>query len=173
MINWYALKTNPRWEKKLAATLSAKGYEIYCPLNKSLRQWSDRKKMVEEPLFKSYLFVKTEDAHKYDVLQTKGIIGFVNYLGKPGIIREEEINTIKKFLSEFEEVQTREINYAVNNAVRINSGILMNYKGIIMEVLGKQAKVKLEGIGLSLTATLEQKHLDLLHESSEIKNGKK
>lgn len=172
MINWYALKITPRWEKKLAAVLSAKGYDVYCPLNKTMKQWSDRKKLVEEPLFKTYLFVKIEESRKYELLNIRGLLGFVNYLGKPGIVRDEEIITIKKFLSEFDNIDAEYIQPEVNSEVRINQGILMNYKGMVIEVSGKLAKVKLEGLGFALTATIEQKHLDVLKIANATKKSR-
>ena len=58
---WYALYTKPRWEKKVYRLLSERGMEAYCPLNKVKKKWSDRIKLVEEPLFKSYVFVHTEE----------------------------------------------------------------------------------------------------------------
>ncbi len=57
--HWYAIYTKPRWEKKVHHLLSEKGLEAYCPLNKVTRKWSDRMKTVEEPLFKSYVFVQS------------------------------------------------------------------------------------------------------------------
>ena len=58
---WYAVYTKPRWEKKVNSLLLQKGIEVYCPLNKVRRKWSDRIKTIEEPLFKSYVFVKIKD----------------------------------------------------------------------------------------------------------------
>jgi transcription antitermination factor NusG len=65
--NWYALYTKPRWEKKIHKLLQQKGIESYCPLNKVRRKWSDRIKVVEEPLFKSYIFVRVEESLKTEV----------------------------------------------------------------------------------------------------------
>ncbi|WP_204268528.1 transcription termination/antitermination NusG family protein, partial [Escherichia coli] len=58
---WHALYTKPRWEKKIDTVLLRKGVESWCPLQKVERQWSDRKKIIEDPLFKSYVFVKIDD----------------------------------------------------------------------------------------------------------------
>jgi len=98
---WYAVYTKPRWEKKVAAMLLEKGIENYCPVNKVTRQWSDRKKVVMEPVFKGYVFVKLEDNKKWQVKDVNGILNFVYWLGKPAVIRDEEIDTIRKFLNEF------------------------------------------------------------------------
>ena len=85
--NWYAVYTKPRWEKKVAAMLLEKGIENYCPINKVIRQWSDRKKMVMEPVFKGYVFVKLEDNKKWQVKDVNGILNFVYWLGKWAIFR--------------------------------------------------------------------------------------
>ncbi|MEN9685553.1 MAG: hypothetical protein RLZZ28_1339, partial [Bacteroidota bacterium] len=99
---WYALYTKPRWEKKIYSVLVRKGLESWCPLQKIERQWSDRKKIVEEPLFKSYVFVHIDAAEKTKVLTTDGVLNFVYYLGKPAVIKTEEIELIKKYLLEKE-----------------------------------------------------------------------
>ena len=105
---WYAIYTRPRWEKKVNRLLSEKGFESYCPLNKVRRKWSDRYKLIEEPLFKSYVFVKIEDAERTPIRMTSGVINFVYGDGKPAVIREREIQNIKKFLDEYENVVVKE-----------------------------------------------------------------
>src|SRR3954462_4857025 len=102
---WYAIYTRPRWEKKVNTLLSEKKIESYCPLNKVRRKWSDRIKTVEEPLFKSYVFVKIDDAERSNVRMTNGVVNFVYWNGKPAVIREKEIQTIKRFLNEYEQVE--------------------------------------------------------------------
>ncbi len=74
---WFAIYTRPRWEKKVHILLMQKGIESYCPLNKVRRRWSDRIKLVEEPLFKSYVFVKTDEAGRTPVRMTDGVVNFV------------------------------------------------------------------------------------------------
>jgi transcription antitermination factor NusG len=135
--HWYAVNTRPRWEKKVAKTLESRGVEHYCPLNKVVRQWSDRKKVILEPIFRSYVFVKVDEQKKWDIKRIDGVINYVYWLGKPAKIKEEEINTIKKFLNEFDDVQVEQIGFQVNQKVRIKQGVLMNYEGILLEVSGK------------------------------------
>ena len=93
---WLAVYTRPRWEKKVNQLLSEKGVESYCPLNKVRRRWSDRMKIVEEPLFKSYVFVKVNDEDRSVVRMTAGVINFVYWEGKPAVIKEKEINAMIK-----------------------------------------------------------------------------
>jgi transcription antitermination factor NusG len=160
---WYAIYTRPRWEKKIAATLEDKGYEMYCPLNKVMRQWSDRKKVILEPLFKGYVFVKVEEDKKWELLNINGIVNYVYWLGKPARIRENEIETIRKFLNEFSDVEVVDGVLPVNAKVRVKQGVLMNYRGIVLEVIGNKAKVKIESMGIQLSAVFDKKNLELVH----------
>ena len=102
--------------------LIEKGLESYCPLNKVRRKWSDRIKIVEEPLFKSYVFVKVNDDDRTAVRMTNGAINFVYWDGKPAVIREKEIIAIKRFLNEYENVEAIPADLKVNQRVRITNG---------------------------------------------------
>jgi transcription antitermination factor NusG len=159
-LNWYAVNTRPRWEKKIAQILDTKGIENYCPVNKVVKQWSDRKKVILEPIFKGYVFVKVEEQKKWDVKRIDGILNYVYWLGKPAAIREEEIITIKKFLHEFSDVSVAQIGLEVNQKVRIKQGVLMNYEGILLELSGSRAFVKIESMGLQLSAHFDKKNLE-------------
>lgn len=157
--SWYVIYTRPRWEKKIASILDSKGVENYCPLNRIQRQWSDRKKIVFEPLFKGYIFIKISDALKWDVKQIEGIINYVYWLGKPAKVKQEEIDTIKKFLSEFENVEVTESSIQKSSKVLITQGILMNYNGVVVEVLGNKARVQIDSMGIRLSAILDKRTL--------------
>ncbi|MBC7687714.1 MAG: UpxY family transcription antiterminator [Aquabacterium sp.] len=162
-LRWYAVYTKPRWEKKVAGLLDDKGIENYCPLNKVVKQWSDRKKVVLEPIFKSYVFVRVPDAQKWDLKAVSGIINFVYWLGKPAVVRDEDIETIRKFLNEFADVQVEEVGHLeVNSKVRIKQGVLMNYHGILIEVSGSRAKVRIESMGIQMSALFDKKNLEPL-----------
>ena len=160
-LKWYVVYTRPRWEKKVAKLLDERGIESYCPLNKIYRQWSDRKKTVFEPLFKGYVFVHLEDEHKWEVKNIDGILNFVYWNGKPAVVRAHEIETIKKFLSEFDGVEVEEKTLAVSTPVKIRQGLLMDYHGIVIEIIGNKAKVQIESMGLQLSAIFEKKNLQL------------
>ncbi|MEO6705740.1 MAG: UpxY family transcription antiterminator [Ginsengibacter sp.] len=160
--SWYAVYTRPRWEKKVAALLLEAGIEHYCPINKVTRQWSDRKKVVLEPIFKGYVFVRLEEAKKWEARKVPGILNFVYWLGKPARIRDEEINTIRKFLNEFKEVQVEKKGFVVNSEVRIKQGVLMNYEGIVIEVFGNRAVVKIDSLDIQLSAHFDKKNLELI-----------
>lgn len=159
---WYAVHTRPRWEKKVASLLQERGIENYCPLNKVMRQWSDRKKAVLEPLFKGYVFVQVDEKNKWDLLTINGIVNYVHWLGKPAVIRNSEIDTIRRFLNEFEGIEVTEAGLQKNTAVIIKQGVLMNYKGIVLDVLGNKARVRIESMGLQLSAVFDKKNLELV-----------
>ncbi|WP_462248505.1 UpxY family transcription antiterminator [Ferruginibacter sp.] len=159
---WHAVYTKPRWEKKVAALLEAKGIEYYCPLNKVVKQWSDRKKTVLEPLFKSYVFIHVPDEKKWEVLNINGIINYVTWLGKPAKIKESEIATIRKFLKEFSSVQVVEGPLEINSRVKVKQGALMNYHGILLQISGNRASVKIESMGLQLTTLIDKKNLEIV-----------
>lgn len=156
---WYAVKTRPRWEKKVAHILDLKGILSYCPLNKVVKQWSDRKKTILEPIFKSYVFIKIEEHKKWDIRKIDGVLNYVYWLGKPAKIKEQEIDTIKKFLHEFNDIQVEQISLEVNKKVRIKQGILMNYEGILIELYGNRAFVKITSMGVELSAHFDKNNL--------------
>lgn len=147
--HWYALYTKPRWEKKVDSLLLKKNIEVWCPLQKLMKQWSDRKKLVEEPLFKSYVFVKISLSEKTAVLMTDGVLNFVHYLGKPAVIRDEEIELIKKYLAEAGasvSVQSLE-SLDENTRIKVNQGVFMDTTGTVMRSNKKKVFVKLESLG--------------------------
>jgi len=160
-LHWFAVYTKPRWEKKVASLLDDNGIENYCPLNRVVKQWSDRKKVILEPLFKSYVFVRVKDSEKWDLKNINGILNFVYWLGKPAKIKDEDIFTIKKFLNEFSDVQIEEVaGLKVNSNVRIKQGLLMNYNGVLVEINGSRAKVRIETMGVQLSANFDKKNLE-------------
>jgi len=97
---WYVLYTKPRNEKKLAQELAKAGFEVYCPILTIEKQWSDRKKKVEEPVFKSYVFVQLDNYAKSRtlVLTFPGAVCFLFWLGKPGVVLQQEIDVIRELL---------------------------------------------------------------------------
>jgi len=146
--SWFALYTKPRWEKKISQVLKEKGFECWCPLRKIQKQWSDRKKIIEEPLFTSYIFVRIDNTERTGVLMTDGILNFVYHNGKPAIIRDKEIDIIKKFLSDKEaSVSVQSFNSLDENIrIKVNHGIFMDTTGTIVKGGKKKMFVKLESL---------------------------
>jgi transcription antitermination factor NusG len=156
---WFAIYTRPRWEKKVNGLLLQKGVECYCPLNKVRRKWSDRIKLVEEPLFKSYVFVKVTDEQRTDVRMTNGVVNFVYWNGKPAIIKEKEIQTIKRFLDEHENVEAVKMEVKEGERVVVTSGPMMDKEGEVLEVKNKTVKVAIDSLGYILIAYIDKSKL--------------
>ncbi len=158
--NWYALYTKPRWEKKVGQLLDKKGLEYYCPLNKVRRKWSDRYKVIEEPLFKSYVFVHITEDEKERIRHTDGVVNFVYWNGKPAIIKAGEIEIIRKFLKEYENVEASPVAFSAGQKVRIKTGLMMDTEGLVIKVVNNRAYVLLETLGYELTAQFEKTNLE-------------
>lgn len=154
--NWYAVYTKPRWEKKVFGLLSEKGVEAYCPLNRVRKKWSDRLKWVEEPLFRSYVFVKVAEEEAAGVRLVNGVVNFVYWLGKPAIIKNKEIEIIRKFLNEHDEVRVAPIDLRVDTRITILQGALMDKTAKVIKVFNKKVRVVIESIGYSLEATIDK-----------------
>ena len=159
---WFAVYTRPRWEKKVHKLLEEKGIESYCPLNKVHRKWSDRIKIVEEPLFKSYVFVKVNEEEKTPVRMTEGVVNFIYWLGKPALIKEKEIEIIKRFLNDHHDVEVRPVEIKEGKKVVVQSGILMGKQGTVKKVLHKKVEIIIESIGFILSAYVDKSKIILL-----------
>lgn len=160
---WYAVYTKPRWEKKVNSLLQEKGFESYCPLNKVRRKWSDRIKLVEEPLFKSYVFVRVGDEDRTPVRMTPGVMNFVYWEGKPAVIREKEIANIRRFLDEYENVEVVPGDqWKEGSRVKITAGSFMDMEGKVLAAKGKTVKIMIESLGYSLVAFIETRKLESL-----------
>lgn len=156
---WYAIYTRPRWEKKVAKLLDQKSIENYCPLNKVRRKWSDRIKIVEEPLFKSYVFVKVEEEERTLVRMTDGVVNFVYWNGKPAIIKDKEIQVIRRFLDEYENVAVLKMDFKPEERVKIIAGPMMDQEGKVVEIKNKMAKVCIDSLGYMLMAYIDKSKL--------------
>jgi transcription antitermination factor NusG len=162
---WYAVYTRPRWEKKVATLLTKKEIDVYCPLLKTKKQWADRKKVVLEPLFTSYVFVHVTAQEHLAVKQTDGIMNFVNWLGKPAIIRDEEIETVRKFLNEYEHIRLEKAEVNVNDRVRIIGGPLVYKEGDVIQVHHKTVKVYLPTLGYQMIAEIGKNNIEIVKEA--------
>lgn len=159
---WYAVYTKPRWEKKVAELLTKRKIENFCPLNKVVRQWADRKKTVLEPLFTSYVFVCVTEAEQLSVKQTEGILTFVYWLGSPAVIRHEEILAIQDFLHKHTNVHLEQTEVKVHDRVRITDGLLVHREGEVKEVKGKTIKVSLPSLGYMMIAEVSKAAVEIV-----------
>ena len=160
---WYAIYTKSRNEKKVADALSEKGIENYLPLVKKVRQWSDRRKTVEEPLFSSYVFVHITEREHLSVLQTPGIVRFITFERKKVPVRDVQIEAIRKYVQTGIEDIANKGDYKPGRRVRVIRGALIGLEGHLTEILGKQkVKVEIDAIGQSIFLKIPMGGLELI-----------
>jgi|BarGraIncu00222A_1022003.scaffolds.fasta_scaffold27528_3 transcription antitermination factor NusG len=161
---WYAIYTRSRSEKSVNLELSLTGIESYLPLKKTIRKWSDRKKMVEVPLFNSYVFVKVSEKEYMKVLQTFGVTRFICFEGQAVPIPEPQINAIRAYLDETEPIPLDDqLKMEAGKSVLITSGPMIGMTGILLDIEGKnKVRVEIEAIGQSLIITIPPQNLEII-----------
>ena len=161
---WYALYTRPRWEKRVAETLEKKKWESYCPLNRTGRSWTDRRKPHYEPLFQSLVFVYAAEADLEKIRQVDGVINLIHWLNQPAVIRQEEIDTIRKVLTEYDHVSLEKAAVNHDEKVRIINGPLMMWEGRIIQIRTNMVKITLPSLGYSLVAEIHEENTETISE---------
>lgn len=158
---WFAVYTRSRTEKKAYDELVKRGITCFLPLHKVLRQWSDRKKWVETPLFNSYLFVQISPKEYLQVLQTQGLVRFISFEGKAVPIPPQQIEAIKIFLGQGSpDYLPEDINLESGATVEITRGAMTGLTGILLEVAGKhRVKVEIDCVGQSLIINVPKSSL--------------
>jgi len=149
-MNWYVVYTKPKWEKKVAEKLMQAGIECYCPLITQIKQWSDRKKKVEVPLFNSYVFVQLSENERNTVFTIPGAVRYLFWLGKPAIVRDEEINVIKKSLNASNIADVSVSSIQVGDRIKLDSGVFSNQDAIVQEISKTHYILVLESLGCVL-----------------------
>lgn len=150
--NWMVIYTRSRFEKKIDRTLNDNSITSFCPVIKSMKKWADRNKMIETPLFPSYVFVKVNSGEQLKVKQVPGVINFVSYCGKPVMLNDTEIERIKSIVNNYSEVELISIqNLNIGNKVKIKDGLLYNYQGVVTQIMGKNILMTIEQLNCVLT----------------------
>ena len=147
--NWFALYTKPRAEKKVNERLQAMGVECYLPLHRAPHIWSDRVKLVDKPLFSSYIFVQCIESKLLSFLHVYGVLRIVYYCGRPAVVRQKEIDAIRSFL---EQAANHEL--CVGEEVEILSGALKRVSGKIQKIKKKYLLLTIEQIGATVCVDL-------------------
>ena len=152
---WYAVYTYPNVEKNVYAKIVEMGVESYLPLQKVVKQWSDREKKVELPLFPNYVFVKTTPQHRFDLFHIKGLVRFVAFEGKPVAIAEEEIDMIKKMMAEETVELHRTAEGISGERVKIMYGQLAGTEGIVVRKQGHKSRLVVQIKALKQTISVD------------------
>lgn len=146
---WYVLYTAPRAEKKVADRLTATGITNWLPLHRSPRVWSDRVKMVDIPLFNSYVFVYCNEAELRRLLGLYGVVRIVYYDGRPAVVRQIEIDGIKEFL---EKAACYEL--CVGEEVEILCGAMKHVSGKVKKIKKTHLVLFIEQLGATVCVNL-------------------
>jgi transcription termination/antitermination protein NusG len=155
---WYVLYTKAGCEKKVSNLLTRKNIVNYYPVK---RLWNNRKKVVLEPLFNSYVFVQIAEQ---DLLSTRtfdGIINFGYWLGKPAVIRDEEIEIMKRFMNEYSNVKLEKIPFNLTGTARAVGVPFIEQKGHVISVKNNTVKIVLPSLGYMMVAELEKSNVEL------------
>lgn len=150
MKNWYVVYTKPKWEKKVAEKLTEVGIECYCPLITQMKQWSDRKKAIEVPLFNSYVFVQLEDGNRNSVFQVSGVVRYLFWLGKPAIVKDGEIEIIKTSLKAPNISDISVTSIQVGDRIKLETGAFNNQDAVVQEISNTYYTLVLESLGCVL-----------------------
>lgn len=149
-MHWYVLYTKPNRELKVLESLNKQNIEAYCPVKTEIHQWSDRKKKIVKPLFKSFVFVYLKEKERPIVFNIPGVINYLFWLGKPAMVRDEEIEIIKEWLRG----DSKEINvevFTVGDKVKIKEGPLKDKSAIVEKIGKKRIRLILPSIGYCVT----------------------
>ena len=147
---WHVLYTKPRHEVKALERLTQNSFEVYCPMKTTLKQWSDRKKKVSEPLLPSYLFIKTTEKKRAIPLTDSSVLNYIFWLGKPAIVRESEIDTLKGIITK-DKAQEFEIRpLKVGDEIDIIKGQIKGKNASIKSISNNYIKAELKELGMTI-----------------------
>jgi transcription antitermination factor NusG len=147
---WFVIYTKSRNEKKVAELLQKNGVEVFCPLVKLKKNWSDRTKIVETPLFNSYVFVNLSEKDRNVVFNVPGVIRYLFWLKKPAIVKDSEIESLKAVLNDTMDSFTIE-NYQIGETIKISEGAFKGLDGVIEKQSKNKLHVILENVGIKIT----------------------
>ena len=161
---WYAIYTRSKAEKKVQLELDYLGVESYLPLVTRYRQWSDRKKKVEEPLFRSYVFVYIHESQLYTVRNVPNVARFVSIEGKPSVVPDAQIMAIKYYLDE-QDVQDELDNSVLHEGqlVRIKQGQMEGLIGRMVHYRNRyRLVVQIEAVGQLISLNIPRSKVEPL-----------
>jgi len=152
---WYAIYTNPRAEKQVNTRLDETGVETYLPLQKTYRQWSDRKKLVEKPLLSSYVFVKVIPKNFPLVYKTPGVVKFVSFEGQPVPIPQNQIDNLRLLIDSNAKIEVTSEKFEKGDSVEVITGSLRGLSGELIKAKGrKKVIVRIEELKQNLIVTI-------------------
>ena len=158
---WHAVYVKSRAEKKAQLELHIQEIETFLPLQRKLRQWSDRKKWVEMPLISGYLFVRASRKEYDQVLQSNYIVSYVRFEGKAAVVPDSQIDYLKLMLSQDKaEIEITREKLKPGQIIEVISGPLIGLKGKLQKIKGKnKVAVELEQLGYSALIEIQAENI--------------
>jgi len=154
--HWYAAYTKSRFEKKALQSLTKAGFEAYLPLRKLRKQWSDRLKWVEEPLIKSYIFIRVNEKDYYNAINTQGLVCYVTFEGKAAPIPDRQIEVLRMLASTDMEIEISNDRISPGERIIVISGPLLGMEGEMVEYRGgKKVLVRLGSTGTNILVSVD------------------
>ena len=161
---WYALSTKPGCEKKVSNMLTRKNIDNYCPLKRSEAGY---RKTVLEPLFNSLVFIYTNEYQIPVLCKNDHIINVVYWLGKPAIIRSEEIEVMKGFLNEYANVNLQKMPFTLNGMTRTVGESITGQKTPMVSVKNNTVKIVLASLGYIIFAEVENSNVEVFKSATQ------
>lgn len=151
---WIAIYTRPKWEKKVNQLIQQQEIESFCPLIKTKRRWADRNKVIEIPLFHSYVFAQASQLEQSKIAQISGVVSIVYHCGVPARITDNEIHRIKNLLGQgYEELESIPFEQiGIGSKIKVREGLLSDWQGEVITVKGKSVVMVLEQFNCALIA---------------------
>ena len=149
-MKWFVLYTKPNYELKVAKGINTLGINAYCPTFTQIKQYSDRKKKVQKPLLSSYVLVQLSEQDRPSVFVIPGVVRYLFWLGKPAVVREEEIELLRNNLKGvFDEAKISKLS--IGKEYTIPSGPLKGLSGVVIDLLKNKLRLELPSLGLFVT----------------------
>jgi transcription antitermination factor NusG len=159
---WIAVYTRPRHEKTVEQELKNKGYETYLPILRERRKWSDRKKWVEFPMFRSYVFTRITFNQALPVLETIGVVKIIKFGNEPAVVQDEHIEGVKLMIEGGYNPQATDY-FLRGDQVEVRDGPLKGLAGDVIRLDDHDRLViRIDAIQHSVSVQIDRRFLKTL-----------
>jgi transcription antitermination factor NusG len=150
--NWYILCTKPKRERKVAQSLKELRVQHFCPINKKVQKWGKRQETIYEPLFATYVFVKTTEAQLRTLQLLPEVVQVVHRKKGPVVAQDPEVKMIKEFMKAHQNVRFAITNQSKQSVALQVEDMLLDREGTIIPTKTQLTKVTLPSLGILLYA---------------------
>jgi transcription antitermination factor NusG len=159
---WMVVYTRSRWEKKVDEQLKTQNINSFCPTIKTTRRWADRMKVVELPLFSSYLFVMADLKEQLSVRQTPGVVNFVQHCGKTASVNNAEIERIKALINSHDNIEAVSMpRIKIGDTMKIENGLMLDWQGEVIKINGKSVVLMMKELNCALVVDTDKTTMSL------------